>query len=755
MLRSICFFFVNIIVLHYHKWYNIGDKQIIEGEDVEMLEGLNNGQKKAVEATEGNVRVVACPGSGKTKTLVTRYAYLTEEIGIPEENILCISFTNKATREVKERIKKIKGRNFDSSLITTYHGFCIKALRGNMNFFHFPKNINVLDYEDQKSILGEVYKELGISAKNNNYKTMLGKISSYKSSNVELVVDFLSNPKENEVDEINLGIKDNEFELILKGYLKKQRQTYYIDYDDIVHFTYVLFKRNERVLSQWQEKIQYLMIDEFQDSDKIQIEIALMLTKKSNNLFIVGDDDQSIYSWRGAYPQFFVDFAKETKNCTDIILDTNYRSTKKIVNVSNTLIKNNKVRVGKDMITPNEEGVDIICFHGNTDSDESSWIANKVSELISKGVSLNDIAILYRSNYQSRSVEEGLLKVKVPYTIWGGTKFFERKEIKDVVSYLKLINSDDDIAFKRIINTPKRKMGPKKVEFIENMAQKENISLYEALKNNIDDNTFKSVKIKPFVDIIEHCRENNLSSSQSIRYILEKTGYEEELRSDCDEDRLENLAELVKFTRDFEMSEDVVEGTLEEFLEYIALYTNKDEEDGLEGNIKLLTMHTSKGLEFDYVFIVGLNDSVVPNSRAVFEKGDVGLEEERRLMYVAMTRAKKQLFLTDSGGFSYDGKEKETSRFIFELGDENIEKIGYNVNKNKFNFSNKPSLNKSLMSNETTSFVEGDLVKHKIFGIGKVTNVDYVAKSYIIYFDNERLKDSRVISMKYSGINKV
>lgn len=720
-----------------------------------MLEGLNNGQKKAVETTEGNVRVVACPGSGKTKTLVTRYAYLTEEIGIPEENILCISFTNKATREVKERIKKIKGRHFDSNLITTYHGFCIKALRGNMNFFHFPKNINVLDYEDQKAILGEVYKELGISAKNNNYKTMLGKISSYKSSNVELVVDFLSNPKENEVDEIDLGVKDNEFDLILKGYLKKQRQTYYIDYDDIVHFTYVLFKRNEKVLSQWQEKIQYLMIDEFQDSDKIQIEIALMLTRKSNNLFIVGDDDQSIYSWRGAYPQFFVDFAKETKNCTDIILDTNYRSTKKIVNVSNTLIKNNKVRVGKDMITPNEEGVDVICFHGNTDSDESSWIANKVTELISQGVSLNDIAILYRSNYQSRSVEEGLLRVKVPYSIWGGTKFFERKEIKDIISYLKLINSDDDIAFKRIINTPKRKMGPKKVEFIENMAQKENISLYEALKKNIDDNTFKSVKIKPFVDIIEHCRENNLSSSQSIRYVLEKTGYEEELRSDCDEDRLENLAELVKFTRDFEVSEDVIEGTLEEFLEYIALYTNKDEEDGLEGNIKLLTMHTSKGLEFDYVFVVGLNDSVVPNSRAVFEKGDVGLEEERRLMYVAMTRAKKQLFLTDSGGFGYDGKERETSRFIFELGDENIEKIGYKVNKNKFNFGNKPSLNKSLISSETTAFVEGDLVKHKIFGIGKVTNVDYVAKSYIIYFDNEKLKDSRVISMKYSGINKV
>lgn len=723
-----------------------------------MLEGLNVGQRRAVEVTEGNVRVVACPGSGKTRTLVTRYAYLTEEIGIPEENILCISFTNKATREVKERIKKMKGRNFNSDLITTYHGFCIKVLRGNMNFFHFPKNINVLDYEDQKAILSEVYKELGVSAKNNNYKSVLGKISQYKSSNVEFVVDFLSNPKEEEVEAMDLGIKDNEFSSILREYLKKQRQTYYIDYDDIVHFTYVLFKRNERVLSQWQEKVQYLMIDEFQDSDKIQIEIALMLTSKSNNLFVVGDDDQSIYSWRGAYPQFFVDFDKHAKNCTDIILDTNYRSTKKIVGVSNALIKNNKVRVGKDMITPNEEGVDIVCFHGDTDRDESSWIANKVSELISQGVNLDDIAVLYRSNYQSRSIEEGLLRVKIPYSIWGGTRFFERKEIKDIVSYLKLINADDDVAFKRIINTPKRKMGPKKIEFIENIAQRDGISFYEALKNNLDDSTFKSVKIKPFVEIIEHCRENKLSSSESVRYVLEKTGYEEELRSDSDEDRLENLAELVKFTRDFEMSEDVIEGTLEEFLEYIALYTSKEEEESIDGNIKLLTMHTSKGLEFDYVFVVGLNDGVVPNSRAVFEKGETGLEEERRLMYVAMTRAKKQLFLTDSGGFGYDGKEKETSRFVFELGEENIQKIGYKTKKEKVSFGaiSRPSFNSSLMSNTVAnSFVEGDLVNHKIFGIGKVTKVDNISKSYVISFDNERLKDSRVISMKYAGIGKL
>ena len=723
-----------------------------------MLEGLNVGQRRAVEVTEGNVRVVACPGSGKTRTLVTRYAYLTEEIGIPEENILCISFTNKATREVKERIKKMKGRNFNSDLITTYHGFCIKVLRGNMNFFHFPKNINVLDYEDQKAILSEVYKELGVSAKNNNYKSVLGKISQYKSSNVEFVVDFLSNPKEEEVEAMDLGIKDDEFSSILKEYLKKQRQTYYMDYDDIIHFTYVLFKRNERVLSQWQEKVQYLMIDEFQDSDKIQIEIALMLTSKSNNLFVVGDDDQSIYSWRGAYPQFFVDFDKHAKNCTDIILDTNYRSTKKIVGVSNALIKNNKVRVGKDMITPNEEGVDIVCFHGDTDRDESSWIANKVSELISQGVNLDDIAVLYRSNYQSRSIEEGLLRVKIPYSIWGGTRFFERKEIKDIVSYLKLINADDDVAFKRIINTPKRKMGPKKIEFIENIAQRDGISFYEALKNNLDDSTFKSVKIKPFVEIIEHCRENKLSSSESVRYVLEKTGYEEELRSDSDEDRLENLAELVKFTRDFEMSEDVIEGTLEEFLEYIALYTSKEEEESIDGNIKLLTMHTSKGLEFDYVFVVGLNDGVVPNSRAVFEKGETGLEEERRLMYVAMTRAKKQLFLTDSGGFGYDGKEKETSRFVFELGEENIQKIGYKTKKEKIGFGaiSRPSFNSSLMSNTVAnSFVEGDLVNHKIFGIGKVTKVDNISKSYVISFDNERLKDSRVISMKYAGIGKL
>lgn len=718
-----------------------------------ILKGLNDSQKKAVETTEGNVRVVACPGSGKTKTLVTRYVYLTEELGVPEENILCISFTNKATREVKERIKFIKGSNFNSELITTYHGFCIKVLRGNMQFFNFPKTINILDYEDQKAILSEVYKELGISAKQNNYKTILGKISSYKSSNVERSVEYLSNPKEEEIENIDLGIKDRDFELILRGYLQKQRQTYYIDYDDIVHFTYILLKGNKEVLTRWQEKIQYLMIDEFQDSDKTQIEIALMVTAKSNNLFIVGDDDQSIYSWRGAYPKFFVDFDKHAKNCTDIVLDINYRSTKKIVNVSNTLIKNNKIRVNKDMITPNEEGADVICFHGQIESDESSWIANKINELYQSGVNLDNIAVLYRSNYQSRNVEEGLLKHKLPYSIWGGTRFFERKEIKDVISYLKLINENDDIAFKRIVNVPKRKMGPKKIEFIEKMSQKENTTLYEALKNNVDDSTFKSVKIKPFVDIIEHCRENKFSPSKAINYILKETGYEEELRLDSDDERLENLSELVKFTRDFEISEDVIDTSLESFLEYIALYTNKEEEETISGNIKLLTMHTSKGLEFDYVFVVGLNDGIVPNSRAIFEKGEAGLEEERRLLYVAMTRAKKQLFLTDSSGFTYDGKEKDTSRFIFELGDKDICKIGYEKIQN--NLHNKKSSNFLLKGNNTEILKKGDTVNHKIFGIGKIEEVDEITKTYDVSFNNEKLVGNRTISMKYQGLNKI
>lgn len=720
----------------------------------EMLNGLNISQKKAVEVTEGNVRVVACPGSGKTRTLVTRYVYLTEEVGVPEENILCISFTNKATREVSERIKAMKGSKFNNELITTYHGFCIKVLKGNMNFFNFPTTINVMDYEDQKAILMEVYKELGLNAKKYNYKTVLGKISVYKSANLELVVDFLSNPKEEEVENINLGIVDKDFEAILRGYLKKQRQIYYIDYDDIIHFTYILFKKNKYVLSKWQERIQYLMIDEFQDSDKTQIEIALMLTEKNKNLFIVGDDDQSIYSWRGAYPKFFVDFTNHTKDCTDIVLDTNYRSTKKIVHVSNTLIKNNKIRVSKDMVTPNEEGQDVMCFHGKSEQEESSWIANKINQLANEGVSFDDIAVLYRSNYQSRNIEDGLLKMKIPYSIWGGTRFFERKEIKDVISYLKLINSNDDMAFKRIINVPRRKMGPKKVEFIEEMAKKEGVSLYESLKTNIDHSTFKTVKIKPFVEIIEYCRENNLTPCESIDYIIKQTGYEEELRVSSDDERLENLAELIHFTREFELSEDVVEPNLESFLEYISLYTNKEEEENnLNGNIKLLTMHTSKGLEFDYVFVVGLNDGIVPNSRAVFEKGETGLEEERRLMYVAMTRAKKQLFLTDSSGYSYDGKEKETSRFIFELGDEHISKIGYENVNDKY----KKLKSKSLMldkPNEDT-FLVGDIVNHKVFGEGKISSVDKNNKTYDIYFDNERLKGNRIISMKYAGLNKI
>lgn len=721
----------------------------------DILNGLNENQKKAVETTEGYVRVVAGPGSGKTRVLTTRYLYLTEEVGVPEENVLCITFTNKATREMKERIEKAKNGKLNSGLIMTYHKFCLSVLRGNMSFFHYPKSINILDTEYQKQLLKEVYKELGIKPKNNSYIPTLSKISKIKSANVEDVVDFLSNPNSDKLDDIKFDVKDEEFESIFKTYLKIQRKSYYLDYDDIIYFTYILLSRNEKLLSYYQNKIQYLMIDEFQDSDKYCIDIALMLTAKNKNLFIVGDDDQSIYSWRGAYPQFFVDFNRKVDACTDVVLDTNYRSTKKIVNTSNTLIKNNKVRVGKDMVTPNEEGENIVYYHADTDYNEASWVARKVNELINNGSKLDDIAILYRSNYQSRSIEEGLLKEKVAYSIWGGTRFFERMEIKDVVSYLKLINNvDDDLAFKRIINVPKRKMGDKKIEFLNEVAEREGISLYEALKESVDDKALKTVKknVEEFIQIIEHCRDAELSPSNMMTYMLDKTGYEKQLRLDCEEDRLENLAELIKFTRDFEMSEDTEEGSLDEYLEYIALYTNKEDEESVEGSIKLLTMHTSKGLEFNHVFVVGLNDLVIPNARSIYEKGEEGLEEERRLMYVAITRAKKELYLSDAGGFSYDGKEKETSRFIQELGEDNITKIGCKLKTNKSSSIKRPVQN--FMSNRVvTGFKEGDLVIHKIFGEGKVSQVDNINQVYVIDFDNERLKDSRIISMKYAGIS--
>ena len=734
----------------------------------DILKELNDNQRRAVESIEGYTRVIAGPGSGKTKTLTTTYATLIDEIGVPESSILCITFTNKAMREIKDRVKVALGRPFDSSLITTYHGFCLKILRENMNYFHYPKTINILDDEDKKSLLKEVYKELGINAKNYSYRTVLGKISNYKSANVEQSVDFLSNPSEQYINNKGFSIKDEMFKKILVAYLKKQRQTYYLDFDDIINFVYVLFKdenayisstfeedsQKMTVLEYYQSKINYILIDEYQDSDNIQIEIARMLSLKSGNLFVVGDPDQSIYEWRGAKPQYFVDFDKHNEDCADIVLNQNYRSTKRIVKASNTLIKNNKVRLDKDMVTDNEEGKEIIYYHGNNDSDEANWVAQRIKELIESGANSEEIAVLYRSNYQSRFIEESLLKNGISYSIWGGTKFFERMEIKDLVSYLKLIQGNDDIAFRRVVNVPKRKMGNKKIEFIENVAEADNLSLFEALSNTSDDKVFKSTNIKLFIDTINHCRDNQLSPSKAIDYVLKSTGYEEELRKDSEDDRLDNIAELVRFAREFETSDDVETGSLDEFLDYIALYTDKDD-NAPETNIKLLTMHTSKGLEFDHVFVVGLTDGIIPNAKAMSDRGSNGLEEERRTMYVAITRARKELYLSDASGFSYDGKEKETSRFVNEIGEENLKKIGFEAKPKIGSYRNQRPLQNFMNDSIATNFEAGDLVHHKAFGIARIINVDNTSQSYILEFNNDKVKDTRIISMKYTGLSKL
>lgn len=725
---------------------------------MDILKELNDNQRIAVETTEGYVRVSACPGSGKTKVLVSRYIYLTEELGVPDDNILCVSFTNKATREIRNRIRKIRGKSFDTKFITTYHGFCLKVLRENMNFFHYPKNVNILDYEDQKSLLKEVYKELGIKANQNSYRGLLGEISKFKSEYVDFIVEYMSEPDSSKLPELKMKFKDEKIKDIIKAYIDKQRQTYYLDYDDIINFTYYLFKNNERVLSEYQDVIQYCMIDEFQDTDKIQKDIALMVTAKNRNLFVVGDDDQSIYSWRGAYPEFFVNLKEHIPSCTDIVLGQNYRSTKKIVSLGNELIKHNKVRVSKDMFTENIDGENIIYYHANDDYNEADWVSNNIKSLGDKGVSFNDIAVLYRSNYQSGILEKSLVKNQIGYSIWGGTKFFEREEIKDMISYLKLIfSSDDNIAFKRIVNKPRRKMGDKKIAFIENEAELSGLSMYDTLKSNVGHKTLKGAKIQEFIDVIEYCRNNNLTPSASISYVLDKTGYEAGLREDAEEDRLENLAELVRFTKDFETSEDTLTGTLEEYLEYISLYTDKSDDVNPEGAIKMLTMHTSKGLEFDYVFIIGLGEGIVPSQKSVSEKGEAGLEEERRLFYVGITRAKKGLYLSYADGFFHDGKEKNESRFIKELGDRNIEFTGISKGKSRVSALtyNRNVNYDNNFGNVDKSFKEGDLVEHKVFGRGIVAQVDLDGASYVVNFNNDRIKGSRIISMRYKGITRI
>ncbi|MFC0522083.1 ATP-dependent helicase [Pontibacillus salicampi] len=719
-------------------------------EPFNMLHGLNEMQRLAATTTEGPIRVIAGAGSGKTKALTSRYAYLVNALGIEPSNLLCVTFTNKAAQEMKRRVKKIIGGERDTGYITTYHGFCVRVLREEIHHLFYPKNFLILDTEDQKTILREIYEELQLKINDSKFNRILKKIGELKMDTgyVYSLIDRNQPIKPEDTED-----QDRK---ILLMYLKKQKRVYGLDFDDLMNFTFALFKEYPKVLARWQERLHYIQVDEFQDSSSRQFELIRLLGEKHGNVFVVGDPDQTIYEWRGADPAYIVHLERWYPNCQTIFLNQNYRSTPEILAVGNSLIQNNALRVEKQMFTEAPSGVKVIHYHGKQEQEEAKWIVGQIKDLVKQqGASLNDIAILYRANYLSRFMEQELINDNLEYSIFGGFKFFERKEIKDALAHLKLMAFEDDLSFMRIVNTPKRQIGKKRIELLRQWAEESGETLYTTLKNNLDHDQFIRTEALEFVNAIEalKVKKEEVSVSDLLQDVLQATGYEAHIREDGDQDRLDNVMELQRSLVQYEQAygEDV---SLEYYLQMLTLYTENDREDEKE-SIKMMTIHTAKGLEYPYVFLIGLTESILPNERSLRDRKEYALEEERRLAYVAITRAEKELYLTESEGFTGRGQKKYPSRFIFELEDGLYKRVGVIDRDLEEEAKEVIRMNRKLQQapQKEASYEVGALVKHPVFGEGKIESIEEQKQVYHVHFPEMEI--TRPISWSFKGLTTI
>ncbi len=722
----------------------------------DIFEGLNSRQKEAVTSTEGRIRVVAGAGTGKTKALTHRYAYIVNVLGIDPANILCLTFTNKAAAEMRSRIAGMVHSGDYNDFVCTIHGFCVKFLRKEIYRLGFPKSFTVLDEEDCKAIAKEAMDEMGLKRTEKTVKMFLEEIGASKALQGYIGTYMLPGAK----------VSDNQRKTSkMAAYVSRQMKNYALDFDDLLNLTRYILDRFPEALAWWQEALNYIMVDEAQDCNTDDWDLIERLAGGHRNLFIVGDPDQAIYEWRGARPDLFVNFGSDK----DIILDENYRSTPKILDVANCVISNNRNRIPKDLFTRKEEGKPVIHFHGKSETEETDWIISQIRTLRERGVKLNDIAILYRSTYLSRALEQALLNAKIDYTIWGGTRFFERREIKDALSYLRLINNqDDDISFRRIINVPSRKIGRKFMDSLEAAAERDGISLYSALQIHISE--FDKPGARAFIDVIEDGKQFALGGSISdlLNRVLEGSGLKKAIREDQDEERLENLDELLSSIKFYERSRSEEEVTLSDYLQDIALYTNDDHRKEAP-TLKMMTIHQAKGLEFPFVFITGLSEGIFPNLRTIREWKKNGEEEERRLMYVAITRAEKALFLTESEGYNLSTKmNKYPSRFLAEIKREMVVTEGFipeelwRGTKNLIHVideetdPHRPISFDDDFEEERAAYESpfhiGDTVLHPVFGEGVILSASKDYASFTIEFSSGATRTVRAPFLKLQDI---
>ncbi len=665
---------------------------------MELLKNLNKEQIEAVKTIDGPVLVMAGAGSGKTKVLTTRIAYLIEE-GIPSYNILAITFTNKAAAEMRDRVSNLIGDV--SSFIGTFHSLGVRIIRENHDILGLPNNFTIIDSDDTNTIIKKLLKEMNLDSK------------QYSPSYVRNRISFIKNQMltDGELDRLFNTPMDKVVVEVYHRYNNKLKTSASVDFDDLLLLPVNLFKERKDILEYYQDKYRYILIDEYQDTNPVQYKLSVMLSNKYKNIFVVGDMNQSIYAFRQADFRNISNFEKDFKGAKVIKLEHNYRSTNNILSAANEVIKHNTERKDLKLFSDNGDGVKIKYMRAYDEKHEIALVIDEIKHLLSEGYKNEDIAILYRTNAQSRAIEDVFLAKGIPYKVFGSYYFYNRKEIKDLISYLRLIyNPHDEISLRRVINTPKRGIGESAIAAIEERAKQQNISMFEALE------TRKELEFKEIIeDLIK--RSESLSLTELIDEVLERSGMKKELESSKaleDEIRLENLMEVKSITASFE--ERTGSANLGDFLEEVSLIADisNHTEDG--DVVTLMTLHSAKGLEFPVVFLVGMEEGLFPHNMSLMENN---LEEERRLCYVGITRAKERLYLTNAKRRMLYGKENMNipSRFISEIDEKLIEKIGPKE-------ENKVIDKKQMYTNDNNDITEGSIISHEQYGTGVVVKCD-------------------------------
>ncbi|MEE0683993.1 MAG: 3'-5' exonuclease [Bacilli bacterium] len=670
-----------------------------------MLEGLNDKQKEAVLYNEGPLLIIAGAGAGKTKTLTTKIAYLIEEGFAYPYNVLAITFTNKAAKEMKDRLYGLIGDLAKKVQVSTFHSFGLKLLRENYEKLGYEANFVIMDSDDSLTVVKKIVKDLGYDPKIYNPRAIRNKISSCKNE--------MMTPEMYE----RYAVSDYEkvMHKVYEKYEDKLKKNNSVDFDDLLLLPIKLFKENPSVLQKYQELYQYILIDEYQDTNEAQYILSKLISAKSRKITCVGDDSQSIYSFRGANYKNILNFEKDYKDAKTILLEENYRSTSTILDAANQVIKNNTQRKDKNLWTSRGKGEKIKYYRAYNERDEAQYVIRKIKELRNKDVEYKDIAVLYRTNAQSRVLEEEMLKENMPYRVIGSFYFYSRKEIKDLIAYLRLIhNSKDNVSLLRVINTPKRGIGLKTIENLTMKADETGTSIYEAISSG------KELEFKKTIEQLKSLSEE-LTLTELIDKVLDASGMRQELESEKtleSEVRLENLEEFKSITKSFEEREGLV--SLEDFLLEISLISDVEEYKDDPNRVSLMTVHSVKGLEFNHVFVVGMEEGIFPHMNSLMETSE--LEEERRLCYVAITRAKDDLHLINARRRTLFGKEQinPVSRFIGEISKDLIET---NVKEEELPQQEKKIDTEVMFREEEVDYQVGDYVYHETFGTGRVVEV--------------------------------